>query len=67
MGSLGGAVVQPILGRVADVWSYATSFLVSAGVSALALPFAVLARREDAKAGPARKADEEPAVREPRI
>jgi MFS family permease len=67
MGSLGGAVVQPILGRVADVWSYSTSFLVSAGISALALPFAALARQENIKAGSARKVDEAHTPPTPRI
>jgi MFS family permease len=67
MGSLGGAAVQPILGRVADVWSYPTSFLVSAGISALALPFAFLARQEHLKAGSGQKVDEQPAAPEPRI
>lgn len=66
MGSLGGAVVQPILGRAADVWNYATSFLVGAGITALALPFAFLARLENNKANPAREA-EEPAAPRPDI
>lgn len=48
MGSSGGVVVQPALGRVADVHGYAASYLVGAGVLALALPFTWLARRERA-------------------
>jgi MFS family permease len=48
MGSTGGVVIQPALGRVADVYGYAPSYLVSAGVSILALPFFWLARRERA-------------------
>ena len=52
MGSLGGAVMQPVLGRVADVSGYAASYLVAAGFSALALPFVVLARRERAASDP---------------
>lgn len=52
MGSSGGVVVQPVLGRVADVSGYATSYLVSAGVQALALPFMWLARREHAASDP---------------
>jgi MFS family permease len=48
MGSLGGVVAQPTLGRVADVSGYAASYLVAAGVSALSLPFVLLARRERA-------------------
>jgi MFS family permease len=48
MGSLGGVVTQPLLGRVADVSGYAASYLVAAGISTLALPFVYLARRERA-------------------
>ena len=48
MGSLGGVVAQPLLGRVADVSGYAASYLVAGGLSALALPFVLLARRERA-------------------
>ena len=48
MGSAGGVVAQPALGRVADVYGYATSYLVSAGIQVLALPFVLLARREKA-------------------
>jgi MFS family permease len=48
MGSAGGVVAQPFLGRVADVSGYATSYLVSAGIQVLALPFVLLARREKA-------------------
>jgi MFS family permease len=52
MGSAGGVVAQPGLGRVADVWGYSASYVVSAGVQALALPFLVLARRERAVSDP---------------
>ncbi len=48
MGSAGAAVAQPVLGRVADVWSYSASYLVTAAVQLGALPFLVLARRENA-------------------
>ena len=48
MSSIGGAIAQPALGRVADVSGYAASYLVSGAVSALALPFVLLARREKA-------------------
>jgi MFS family permease len=50
MASGGGSVGQPILGRAADVWGYGGSYLLSAGISALALPFILLARRENAPA-----------------
>ncbi len=52
MGSAGGVVAQPVLGRVADVWSYGTSYVVAAGISALSIPFIVLARREHAVSDP---------------
>ena len=57
MGSSGGVVVQPVLGRVADVAGYATSYLVAAGVNIVALPFVLLARREHAPADPIEAAE----------
>ena len=48
LGSGGGVVVQPILGRAADVWGYPASYLGSAAFQALAVPFIWLARREHA-------------------
>ena len=52
MGSLGGIVTQPALGRVADVSGYAASYLVAAGINTLAIPFIFLARREHATSDP---------------
>jgi len=52
MGSAGGVVIQPALGRTADLYGYPASYLVSAGISALALPFVWLARREKAVSDP---------------
>ena len=46
MGSTGGVWAQPVLGRSADVWGYAPSYLLSAGIAALALPFIWLSRRQ---------------------
>ena len=48
--SSGGVVMQPALGRAADIWGYAPSYLIGAGISALALPFLVLSRRQNAPA-----------------
>jgi MFS family permease len=45
LGSSGGVVAQPLLGRAADVWAYPVSYGLSAGFQALAIPFAWLARR----------------------
>ena len=47
-GSTGGVVIQPILGKVADVSGYPMSYVFSAGFQALAIPFAWLAKRERA-------------------
>ncbi|HEY6003877.1 MAG TPA: MFS transporter [Anaeromyxobacter sp.] len=52
LGSLGGVGIQPALGRVADVWGYATSYVAAAGIEVLALPFLALARRERAPSDP---------------
>jgi len=48
MGSAGGVAAQPALGRVADVSGYSTAYVVSAAIQVAALPFLLLARREDA-------------------
>ena len=50
IGSSGGVVIQPALGRAADVWSYATSYVIGAGISAMALPFILWSRRQDTDA-----------------
>jgi MFS family permease len=48
LSSAGGVLFQPALARVADVRGYAASYLVSAACSILALPFLLLARRQNA-------------------
>jgi MFS family permease len=50
MTSTGGVWTQPVLGRAADVWGYAPSYLLGAGISALALPFLALSRRQNSPA-----------------
>lgn len=45
-GSSGGVVTQPALGRAADAYGYATSYLFAAGIQALALPFILLSRKQ---------------------
>ncbi len=52
LSSAGGVVVQPALGRVADVWGYSTSYVAAAGIELLALPFVLLARRQRAPSDP---------------
>ena len=50
MTSAGGVWAQPALGRAADVWGYAPSYVMGAAISALALPFLALSRRQNAPA-----------------
>ena len=57
MDSTGGVWAQPVLGRAADVWGYAPSYLLSAGISAVSLPFIVLSRRQNAAADTVEVAD----------
>lgn len=45
MGSSGGVVIQPALGKAADAWSYPASYVAAGAVQALAIPFVWLARR----------------------
>jgi hypothetical protein len=60
VGSAGGVITQPALGRVADVNGYGASYVVAAGVQALAIPFLVLARREKAVSDPITDDDSTP-------
>jgi MFS family permease len=52
IGSVGGVVAQPALGRSADLYGYGASYMISAGVVGLAVPFIFLARRERASSDP---------------
>jgi MFS family permease len=52
MGAIGGAVSQPGLGRVADVYGYGPSYVVAGAVQAIAIPFVALARRARASSDP---------------
>lgn len=49
MGSSGGIVIQPALGKSADVWSYSTSYMIAGFIQWGALPFLILARRRKAR------------------
>src|SRR5207342_384926 len=62
MGSAGGVVAQPLLGRVADVSGYAASYAVAAGIQVIALPFVLLARREHAPSDPIEQEPQAPAA-----
>lgn len=48
LASAGGAVIQPGLGKAADVYSYGPSYVIAGCVELLALPFIALARRQRA-------------------
>jgi MFS family permease len=60
MSSSGGVWTQPLLGRSADAWGYAPSYLIGAGISILALPCLALSRRQNAPADTVDVADAEP-------
>ena len=55
--SSGGVVFQPLLGKAADVWSYPVSYIFSAAIQALAIPFTWLARHEKALSDAIRSAN----------
>ncbi|MDP9188476.1 MAG: MFS transporter [Actinomycetota bacterium] len=65
MGSTGGVWAQPGLGKAADVYGYAPSYLMSAGISALAIPFLALSRRQNAPADTVEEIPEEPLAESP--
>ncbi|MGO4584756.1 MFS transporter [Arthrobacter sp. 2RAF6] len=45
MGSSGGVVVQPLLGRAADVYGYSASLAISGVIELIAVPFLLASRR----------------------
>jgi len=61
MTSTGGVWAQPVLGRAADAWGYGPSYLLSAGISAMALPFLLLSRRQNTPADSLKAAGAQPA------
>jgi MFS family permease len=50
MGSSGGAVVQPLLGRSADLYGYAASLAIAGVIQLLAVPFLLASRRQGSPA-----------------
>ncbi|WP_332601741.1 MFS transporter [Arthrobacter sp. S2(2024)] len=46
MGSSGGVVVQPLLGRAADVYGYSASLAISGVIELIAVPFLLASRRQ---------------------
>jgi MFS family permease len=61
MSSSGGVWAQPVLGRAADAWGYGSSYVMSAAISALAVPCLVLSRRQNAPADTVEIIEAEPA------
>jgi MFS family permease len=61
MGNVGGIGIQPALGRVADLSGYAFSMVVGGVISAVAIPFIALSRRQHAPADSASTEEETPA------
>ena len=54
LASTGGVVIQPALGRAADVWGYGPAYLLTAVIQLFALPFLALEIRRGRKhSGPA--------------
>jgi hypothetical protein len=51
LGSSGTVGIQPLLGKVADAWSYPASYVCRGAIQALAIPFIWLAHRERAGTG----------------
>ncbi|ANF33260.1 MFS transporter [Leifsonia xyli] len=45
-GSLGGVVIQPALGRAADLWGYGTSLVIGGAIELIGIPFLVASRRQ---------------------
>lgn len=55
IGSSGGVVTQPVLGRAADLYGYGVTYLMAAVITIIALPFIFLEQFEDTDADHIRK------------
>jgi MFS family permease len=60
MGSSGGIVVQPVMGRAADVYGYSLSLALSGVIGLFAVPFLLASRRRRSPADTATAASEAP-------
>jgi MFS family permease len=65
MSSTGGVWAQPVLGRAADAWGYAPSYLMASGISLLAIPCLILSRRQNAPADTVDEVTDAEAVPQP--
>ena len=45
-GSLGGGVIQPALGRAADLWGYGASLVIGGAIELIGIPFLLASRRQ---------------------
>jgi len=45
-GSLGGVIIQPGLGRAADLWGYGTSLVIGGAIELIGIPFLLASRRQ---------------------
>ncbi|MOA66498.1 hypothetical protein D3C78_1932830 [compost metagenome] len=50
MGSSGGVVIQPLLGRGADLYGYPASLAVAGVIELIAVPFLLASRKQGAAA-----------------
>jgi sugar phosphate permease len=60
MSSTGGVWAQPLLGKAADAYGYASSYLISSGIAALAVPCLLLSRRQRNPADTVQPLDTQP-------
>ena len=60
MASSGGVVIQPVLGRAADVYSYSTSLVFGALIQLVSVPFLIGSRRQRAAADTATVSSQAP-------
>lgn len=58
LGSSGGVIIQPALGKAADIWSYPASYLLGGILQGLAIPFIWLSVRSAQRDPQAQAADE---------
>ena len=61
-GSAGGVVTQPVLGKVADVYSLGVGYVVAGSIYAVSLPFVIVVRRMGLNADKVAKAGSTNAV-----
>ena len=57
MGSSGGVVVQPVLGRAADVYGYPASLAIGGVIELIAVPFLLASRRQHPRGRPCQRLD----------